>query len=155
MRTVTWPAVFAVLLGLVIPLQAQQGQGAVASAPEATALLRAGPLSRPGETVEFLSALPPAFPKELLPEGATVETAATSPSTTVVVSRVRRGTPFSLGDFSWKLERAGWIANGPMATGFGSLAGGQARQSRFAKAASSSACSCSPRRAAIGSSAPR
>jgi len=119
MRTVTWPAVIAVLLGLVIPLQAQQGQGAMASAPEAMALLRAGPLSRAGETVEFLSTLPPAFPKELLPEGATVETAATSPSITVVVSRVRPGTPFSLGDFSWKVERAGWIANGPMPAGFG------------------------------------
>ena len=118
MRAARWPAVIAVVFGLGPSLQAQQGQGAAASAPEAMLLLRAGLLSRPGELVEFLSTLPPTFPKELLPEGVTVEIASTSASITVVVSRVKAGTAFNVGEFGWKLQQSGWISNEPTPAGF-------------------------------------
>src|SRR5262245_60762938 len=124
MRAALLPAVTAVFFAFVSSLDAQQGQGAAASAPEAMVVLRAGPLSRSGEPVEFLSTVPPAFPKELLPDGATVEAVASSPSTTVVVSRIKAGTSFNVGDFGWKLERLGWISNQPMPAGF-SMSGGR------------------------------
>jgi hypothetical protein len=105
-------------MGSALPLDAQQGQGAVASAPEAVVFLRAGVLSKPGEPVEMLSTLPLTFPKNLLADGATVEAAAVSASTTVVVSRLKPDTPFRVADFRWKLLQNGWIANGPTPAGF-------------------------------------
>ena len=97
----------------------QQGMGANASVSDAMALLRSAPIGRsPGEPFTLLDKVPDLFPKELIPEGATIGAIAASASTTVVVSAVKAGLPFDQFHFRWKLEDVGWTSLTPGGQGF-------------------------------------
>jgi hypothetical protein len=92
-------------------LLAQGGRGADATATDAMAMLRSGPLSRgPGESPEIRPGMPDTFPRELLPAGAIPELSAVSPSLTVVVAALADGQPFDRSRFGWALEDLGWMS---------------------------------------------